>query len=63
VQVQDLVIGRRASVVLAALRSIEDPASPLHLSVGEQLFDLSIVLDDSVERLQRFSATSLAGHA
>jgi hypothetical protein len=45
------------------LRSVEDPASPLHLSVGEQLFDLGIVLDDSVERLQRFSAASLAGHA
>jgi hypothetical protein len=63
VQVQDVVIGWRASVVIAALRSVENPASPLHLSVGEQLFDLGIVLHYSVERLQRFSAASLACHA
>jgi len=58
VQVQDVVIGRRASVVIAALRSVEDPASPLHLSVGEQLIDLDIVLRDSVEGLERFGAAS-----
>lgn len=62
-QIQDVVIRRLAAAVLAALSSIKDPASSFHLTVGKQLLDLGIVLHHSVERLQRLSAASLAGHA
>jgi hypothetical protein len=63
VQIQDVVIDWLTPSVLGALSSVEDPASPPHLTVREQLLDLGVVLHHSVEGLQGFGAASLAGHA
>jgi hypothetical protein len=62
VQIQDVVIRWLASAMFAALGSVKDPASPPHLTVGEEFLDLGVVLHDSVERFQGLSAASLASH-